>query len=246
MRPQPTNGQACLALKSQNSHTESNPQEETTMALRADSLKPELNLLVSLDTPTANLSDEDWAEKALVSKLPIERLEFMRQMVARHPQEQGQKARYIELLEGLVREWEGDYSSPVTSYGVLAHFRQLPEDIFLERLAAVFQKTRIKLNEDKAREAHRDMVNLDLPVLPQQEREALYLLGESNTPTQNRIFLELLKDTTGQLIYDYCDTLDLFEVFETKDWLAETVIQALKRLRPDFREMLISTLNGMK
>lgn len=245
MHPQPANGQACAALKTYNSHTESNQQEETTMALRAESLKPELNLLVSPGTPSDNLSDEDWAEKALRSKLPIERLEFMRQMVARHPEEQQQQARYIELLEGLVREWEGDYSNPVTSYGVLAHFRQLPEDVFLERLAAVFQKAKIKLNEDQALEAHRDMVNLDLPVLPQAEREALYLLGESNTPTQNHIFLELLQDTTGQLIYDYCDTLDLFEVFETKDWLAETVIQALKRLRPDFREMLISTLNGM-
>lgn len=246
MHPQPVNGQSCVALKTQNSHIQSNQQEESPMALRAESLKPELSLLVLPGTPSDNLSDEDWAEKALFSKLPIERLEFMRQLVARNPHEQAQQARYIELLEGLVREWEGDYSNPVTSYGMLAHFRQLPEDVFLERLATVFEKTKIKLNEAKAREAHRDMVNLDLPLLPQEEREALYLLGESNTPTQNRIFLELLQDTTGQLIYDYCDTLDLFQVFETKDWLAETVIQALKRLRPDIREMLISTLNGMK
>lgn len=246
MHPQPVNGQSCVALESQNSHIQSKQQEESPMALRAESLKPELNLLVLPGTPSDNLSDEDWAEKALFSKLPIERLEFMRQMVARHPQEQEQQARYIELLEGLVREWEGDYSNPVTSYGVLAHFRQLPEDVFLERLAIVFEKSKIKLNKDKAREAHRDMLAMELPVLPQEEREALYLLGESNTPTQNRIFMELLHDMTGQLIFDYCDTLDLFDVFETKDWLAETIIQSLKRLRPDIREMLISTLNGIK
>jgi len=167
----------------------------------------------------------------------------MLQYVTNYPSEATKHAEYINLLEPLVNEQNGDYSDPVTAYGCLNRFRRMSEDEFINHLEPfTLDCMNRRMPEEKRREAYRHMLNIDLPQLSKAENAILYSLGTTLTPTQQELFGEDLKEPAGELLFEYCGERNNYDAFEDPGWIAEEALKCLTRLRPDVLQTVLKTI----
>lgn len=178
------------------------------------------------------------AEAILKAQTPESRLAFMQGYVLRHPDEAEAYRPYMQLLEGLVKEVNGDYSNPVTSYGCLIGFRQLSEEDFIDKIKDI----NLKYTESERRKAHQQMRAVTVPELTEEEVIKNYTTGSILSPTMNQLWDDL-EEPAGQLICDYLDKSEWYTLFDSADWLAESVIEPLLSLHPDIQNAILKALH---